>query len=107
MKAFVLEGPNTQEFEITRTDEIPGGYKVSERANEFEQKLWKEFWNYALDPKKRKHAGIKNAQIEAPGSMFLPGTIYTLVIEHDGGIRIDAQPVPEIVKGERLEMAKP
>jgi len=105
MKAFVLEGPNTQEFEITKTSEVPGGYQVSEKANEFEQKLWKEFWNYALDPKKREHAGIKNAQIEAPGSMFLPGTIYTLKIEHDGGLRIDASPVPEILKGEKIENA--
>ncbi len=105
MKAFVLDGANTQEFEITQASGIPGGYKVFERANEFEQKLWQEFWNYALDPKKRERAGIKNAQIEAPGSMFLPGTIYTLNIEHDGGLRIDASPVPEILKGEKIEDA--
>jgi len=105
MKAFVLDGPATQEFDITQAHEIPGGYRVSEKANEYEQKLWREFWNYALDPKKREHAGIKNAQIEAPGSMFLPGTIYTLKIEHDGGLRIDASPVPEILKGERIENA--
>lgn len=103
MKAFVLEGSNTQEFEITKAYEVPGGYQVSEKADEFEIKLWQEFWNYALDPQKRERAGIKNAQIEAPGSMFLPGTIYTLVIEHSGGLRIDANPVPEILKGERIE----
>jgi hypothetical protein len=105
MKAFVLDGPRTQEFEITKTREVPGGYRVSEKANEFEMKLWREFWSYALDPKSRERAGIKNAQIEAPGSMFLPGTIYTLKIEHDGGLRIDASPVPEILKGERIENA--
>jgi hypothetical protein len=105
MKAFVLEGPSTQEFEITKASEVPGGYQVSGKANEFEQKLWKEFWNYALDPKQRERAGIKNAQIEAPGSMFLPGTIYTLKIEHDGGLRIDASPVPEILTGEKIENA--
>jgi hypothetical protein len=105
MKAFVLDGKNTQVFDITKTNEIPGGYRVSEKTNEFEMKLWQEFWNYALDPKKRERAGIKNAQIEAPGSMFLPGTIYTLKIEHDGGLRIDASPVPEILKGERIENA--
>ena len=103
MKAFVLDGKNTQEFDITKVNEVPGGYRVSDKANEFEQKLWQEFWNYALDPKKRDHAGIKNAQIEAPGSMFLPGTIYTLKIEHDGGLRIDANPVPEILKGEKVD----
>jgi len=106
MKAFVLDGSDTQMFDITKTDEVPGGYRVFETANEFEIKLWQEFWNYALDPKKREHAGVKNAQIEAPGSMFLPGTIYTLVIEHDGGLRIDASPVPEILKGERIESEK-
>ena len=106
MKAFVLDGSDTQMFDITKTDEVPGGYRVFETANEFEIKLWQEFWNYALDPKKREHAGVKNAQIEAAGSMFLPGTIYTLVIEHDGGLRIDASPVPEILKGERIESEK-
>lgn len=103
MKAFVLDGTKTQVFDITKAHEIPGGYQISEKANEFEQRLWREFWNYALDPEKREHAGIKNAQIEAPGAMFLPGTIYTLKIEHDGGLRIDASPVPEILKGEKIE----
>ena len=105
MKAFVLDGAKTQEFDITKAHEVPGGYRVPGKTNEFEIKLWREFWDYALDPKKREHAGIKNAQIEAPGSMFLPGTIYTLKIEHDGGLRIDASPVPEILKGERIENA--
>jgi hypothetical protein len=43
---------------------------------------------------------VKNAQIEAPGSIFVPGTIYTIKIEYDGGLRIDAKPIPEILKGE-------
>lgn len=103
MKAFVLDGVKTQECDITKVREVPGGYRVSGKENAFEARLWREFWNYALDPKKREHAGIKNAQIEAPGSMFLPGTIYTLKIEHDGGLRIDASPVPEILKGEKIE----
>ncbi len=103
MKAFVLDGAKTQEFNITETNQIPAGYKLpSGKTSEYETKLWNEFWTYALDPKERSRAGIKNAQIEAPGSLFLPGTIYTLKIEHDGGIRIDAQPVPEILKGENL-----
>ena len=102
MKAFILEGEKTQVFDLIETRKIPQGYKVPGIKSEFENKLWEEFWNYALDPKARERAGIKNAQIEAPGSMFLPGTIYTIHIEHDGGIRIDAQPVPEILKGEKV-----
>lgn len=102
MKAFVLDGQKTQEFEITPMTGIPDGYKVSTAKSKFEEALWKEFWNYALDPAKRSRAGIKNAQIEAPGTMFLPGTIYTLKIEHDGGLRIDSHPIPQILKGEKI-----
>src|SRR5580692_866831 len=31
-KAFMLDGPRTQEFPITKVDQIPGGYKVPGRA---------------------------------------------------------------------------
>lgn len=105
MKAFVLDGAETQQFDITRTGEVPVGYRIEgdKEQDEFQAKLWQDFWTYALDPAKRERAGIKNAQIEAPGSMFLPGTIYTIRVEHDGGIRIDANPVPEILKGEKVE----
>ena len=102
LRAFMLDGRNTEVFDLTPINQIPLGYKVPGIKNEFEKKLWEEFWAYALDPKARERARIKNAQIEAPGSMFLPGSIYTIRIEHAGGIRIDAQPVPEILKGEKV-----
>ena len=110
MKAFVLDGKNTQEFVITpvRAESpkpgappeyaVPAGYRVGNPPNYFEKEIWAHFWNYALNPDERKKIGIKNAQVEAPGSVFVPGTIYTLVIEHDGGIRIDTRPIPEILK---------
>lgn len=101
-KAFMLDGKNTREFEITKINEIPQGYRIADRENLFEKKLWEKFWEYALNPKEASKMGIKNAQIEAPGTMFIPGTLYTLKIEHDGGIRIDAQPLPVILKGERI-----
>ncbi len=98
LKAFVLDGKNTQEFEITPTNRVPDGYRVGNPPTRFEREVWGRFWKYALDPEMRKRVGIKNAQIEAPGSVFVPGTIYTLFIEHDGGIRIDTRPIPEILK---------
>jgi len=102
LKAFVLDGKEAQVFEITKHDEIPRGYKIPGAVSSFEHELWKDFWDYALDSDKRVKSGVKNAQIEAPGSLFLPGSIYTLRIEHDGGLRIDARAVPEILKGEKL-----
>ena len=110
MKAFVLDGKNTQEFAITPVHvepskpgglpeySVPEGYRVGDPPNYFEKEIWSRFWKYALEPNERKKIGIKNAQVEAPGSVFVPGTIYTLVIEHDGGIRIDTRPIPEILK---------
>ena len=102
LRAFVLDSERPQIFNLTDVHRIPLGYKIPGVKNEFENKLWEEFWNYALDPRARERMGVKNAQIEAPGSMFLPGTIYTIRIEHDGGLRIDAEPLPEILKGEKL-----
>jgi len=103
LKAFVLAEKETQVFPITIVYDIPRGYKIQGNLDPYEEKLWREFWDYALNPDKRNVEGIKNAQIEAPGSLFLPGTLYTIRIEHDGGMRIDAQPIPEILRGEKLQ----
>ena len=64
------------------------------------EELWRNFWKYALDSDKKGASGIKNAQIEAPGTMFIPGVIYTINIENDGGLRIDATYLSPILKGE-------
>jgi hypothetical protein len=77
---------------------VPAGYRVGNPPNYFEREVWSHFWKIALDPAERERLGIKNAQIEAPGSVFVPGTIYTLMIEHDGGVRIDTRPIPEVLK---------
>lgn len=116
LKAFVLDGKNTEECVITPVVEIqpntkqmksppetvvPEGYRVGHPPNYFEREIWAKFWRYALDPVERDRLGIKNAQVEAPGQVFVPGTIYTLILEHDGGVRIDTRPIPEILKNEK------
>jgi hypothetical protein len=81
---------------------IPDGYKIAGPSDIFEAKLWMNFWSYALNPKMAGNVGVKNAQIEAPGTMFIPGVLYTIRIEHDGGLRIDAKPLPPILQGETI-----
>ncbi len=105
LKAFVIDGDKPQIFPINEVYDIPAGYKIEGLLDPYEIKLWREFWQYALDPAKRTQEGIKNAQIEAPGSMFLPGTLYTIRIEHGGGMRIDTEPIPRILRGEHLPSA--
>ena len=100
-KAFVLDGSKTEEYNITKINSVPDGYKIVDRnCADLEKKFWDEFWIYAFDQDMKEKAKIKNVQIEAPGVIFSPGFLYTLKIEHDGGIRIDIQSLPEILNGE-------
>ncbi len=101
-KVFLLDGANTKVYDLVNIDEIPQAYKLPRVRNKFEEKIWNNFWEYALNPQKAETMGIKNAQIEAPGTRFVPGFIYTINIEHDGGLRIDTLLIPEILKGERI-----
>jgi hypothetical protein len=102
MKAFSLGDDGAQVFQINSIDQIPSGYVVEGVKSSFQKRLWEKFWEYALSPEEAKKAGVKNAQIEAPGTKFIPGILYTIKIEHDGGMRIDAQPLPQILKGETI-----
>lgn len=101
-KIFMLDGKNTLEYPLTRINEVPQGYKLEAGENPVETGFWATFWEYALDPRSAKLEGIKNAQIEAPGTMFVPGILYTIRIEHDGGLRIDASPLAGILRGEKI-----
>ncbi len=101
-KVFVLDGSRTQEFVITPLNEIPEGYKLDGPQSNFERKMWEQFWKYALEATIAQKEGIKNAQIEAPGTKFVPGLLYTLIIEHDGGLRIDPSNIPEIFWDEKI-----
>ena len=103
-KVFVLNGEKTQEYEIAKINQVPRGYQLQEQYNPVEAKFWSHFWDHALDPKKAKLEGIKNAQIEAPGTMFVPGNLYTIKIEHDGGLRIDISPLSKILLGEQIPL---
>lgn len=101
-KVFMLDGKNTQEYDITQVNAVPGGYKIEGPVSPVETGFWARFWKYALDPVVARGGGIKNAQIEAPGTMFVPGILYTIKIEHDGGLRIDVSPLAGILRGEKI-----
>lgn len=105
LKVFFLNGPRTQVYDITPVYQVPEGYRVlgvKSQSSKIEQDFWQKFWIYALNPQEAKKVGIKCVQIEAPGTKFVPGTLYLIKIEHDGGMRIDAEPLPEILKGEKI-----
>jgi hypothetical protein len=100
-KVFMLDGSRTVEYSITDINSVPGGYAVPGGGGA-EKKIWEKFWEYALSPGIRENMGVKNAQIEAPGAMFVPGVLYTIKIEHNGGLRIDASELSPIMRGETI-----
>jgi hypothetical protein len=111
-RAFALDddGNTYESCVINRPREIPGGYKLDStdpKALEVERRYWSKFWDYALDEKQRKRAGVKTAQIEAPATRFVKDKYYRIYLEHDGGLRIEAKPVPEVLKGERPKIETP
>jgi hypothetical protein len=101
-KVFMLDGRRTEEYVVTEINAIPSGYKLPGLNDHYERDLWQYFWNYALNSDDAGRKGIKNAQIEAPGTRFIPGMLYTIRIEHDGGLRIDSEALPDILRGETL-----
>ena len=101
-RVFMLTDKGAEVYDINKINEVPSGYEVcGSGGSAFERKLWRKFWKYALNPKAARRIGVKNAQIEAPGTMFVPGMQYILKIENDGGLRIDAQPAPKPAKKTR------
>ncbi|MBN2495890.1 MAG: hypothetical protein JXR96_14965 [Deltaproteobacteria bacterium] len=107
-RAFALDdsGQTYESCSLSEPMEVPGGYAMRSddpKVTEVERRLWKSFWQLALDEKSREKAGVKNAQIEAPATRFVPDTIYRLVLQHAGGLYIQARPVPEILKNKEIQ----
>lgn len=102
LRAFRLDPKETEIQVITEAGAVPEGYRVDGVPDRFQQQLWEDFWMYANSPQARKDQQIKNVQLEAPGTRFLPGNLYTIYIEHDGGLRVDSARIPSILKGEKI-----
>ena len=77
-KVFMLNGKNTQEYVITKVNEVPRGYRLENQEDPIEAKFWSRFGEYALDPQRAKSDGIKYVQIEASGPVFTRGNLYNI-----------------------------
>ena len=102
-KAYTFASKGVKSIEINKAYEVPSGYRIGKRLKFFERRLWEKFWEFALDREEGDKMGIKNAQIEAPGTKFEEGILYTIRIEHDGGLRIDTSELSGILSGEKLD----
>ena len=82
-------------------DGIPDPYRVGKPPSAFEVKLWRRFWELANDAKAAAHEGVRVAQIQANAIRPVPGKIYTLSLEHAGGMNVTAADIPDVLRKEQ------
>ncbi len=88
--------------EATRIDEpgrIPEMYRGTDpRISDFEQALWRGFWELAQNPELAASQGVRIAQGQSVYGPLRPELLYTLTITPDGNIDMTAQPVPAVYR---------
>lgn len=82
---------------------VPDIYRVDPTPSPFEVDLWKNFWRYATDPEEARRLGVRVIQGEAVYQRFIKGNLYTLSLDHDGGLNINVEPIPSILMDEMSE----
>ena len=82
-------------FPLDEERQQPAPYSGGSSMGEFEQGVWREFWEYATDEAKAAAAGIRAAHGEAPYIKLTPGKRYRLELRASDGLSI----VPEDADG--------
>ena len=86
-----------QAHRIDDPSQIPAIYRGADpRVSQFEQELWREFWRLADDEQYRKSMGVRVAQGDGVWRPFEPGKLYTITLQHDGGLSITSEPLKGI-----------
>ncbi|MFH0939711.1 MAG: hypothetical protein V1899_10610 [Planctomycetota bacterium] len=86
-------------FPLDTPDEAPTPYKMKATPpTAFEQKLWKDFWKIANDPKLAKQYDIRAAHGEAPFMKLQKNMVYVLQQRLTGGLEIKAEPVRSVLQ---------
>ncbi|MEW4563706.1 hypothetical protein AB1K70_14325 [Bremerella sp. JC770] len=79
-------------FTIDKEGERPEAYGLRDEPNEFEEKIWNNFWDIANDPVKAAEYGVRAAQEESEGMRVQPGKQYDLQIRSSDGLTIKVIP---------------
>lgn len=86
--------PPAQGQPIDTPGQIPDVYRSSDATvTQFETRLWSDFWRLADDPAYRKEMGVRVAEGEGVWRPFVPGYLYTITLENNGGLNITADKV--------------
>ncbi len=84
--------PPADAFPIDSPGEVPAAYRGADPVvTAFERELWANFWKLADDPDYAASQGVRVANAQSVWGMFKPGRLYTLTLEADGGLSLQAQ----------------
>ncbi len=73
---------------IDPAGDVPNVFRVQPHPNEFERRLWTQFWRYVRDPAAAAEEGVRVVQGEAVYVPMRKGDVWTLSLEHNGGLNI-------------------
>lgn len=74
-------------IEIDTPGAVPSAYAVSEFA-EYQQQIWKHFWDIATDKELAANMGVKVAQGEAVYKPVRTGEVLELIVDAAGGMNL-------------------
>jgi hypothetical protein len=83
-------------FAIDQVGTSPTSYARGGESSEFEQRIWKDFWTIANNPKQAAELGIRAAHADAPSIQVKPGVTYELELRTTGEFTL--RPLPESAK---------
>lgn len=78
----------SQGFTIDEVGSRPLAYGRGGAMSEFEERIWKDFWNIANNPEQAKKLGIRAAHGEAVSIKVEPGRRYQVQLRATGGLSI-------------------
>ncbi len=86
-------------FSLDEVGMRPQAYARGGAMSEFEQHLWRDFWEFANDPVKAAQMGIRAANGEAVSIKVREGRSYNITLRASGGLSIepivDQPPAPD------------
>jgi hypothetical protein len=83
-------------FPLDSPNETPAAYQSAAPPSEFEQKLWREFWQLANDPKLAESRGVYAAHGQAVYTQLQRGKTYLLERTLSGDLTIRPQALSAI-----------
>jgi len=75
-------------FPLDAVGQHPRAYSPEEGAPGFQRDLWKNFWDYALEPEVVRQSGVRAMHGEAPFIKLAPGKRYAVELRTSGGLTL-------------------